>query len=97
MLATGLKKAVKAHWEEEACGVRYGSSGDLEQWLAQVEQARYSLAPYIPAFAGFKNAKGKKVLEIGVGAGVDFSHWVKNGAHATGIDLTEAAIALTRE
>ena len=41
--------------------------------------------------------RGKRVLEIGVGAGTDFLNWIRNGAIATGVDLTEAAIRLTRE
>jgi ubiquinone/menaquinone biosynthesis C-methylase UbiE len=37
------------------------------------------------------------MLEIGVGGGVDFSNWVNNGADATGVDLTEAGVRMTRE
>lgn len=88
MIPSDLKKAVKAHWEDETCGVRYGD---------ELERIRYELEPHIPAFAGFAKAKGKKVLEIGVGAGVDFCEWIRHGAHATGIDLTEAAVKFTRE
>ncbi|MBI2637974.1 class I SAM-dependent methyltransferase [Candidatus Peregrinibacteria bacterium] len=83
-----LKQAVKTHWEDETCGIRYGE---------EIEQGRYELEPHIPSFAQFSKAKWKKVLEIGVGAGVDFLEWIRHGAHATGIDLTEAAIKHTRE
>jgi ubiquinone/menaquinone biosynthesis C-methylase UbiE len=37
------------------------------------------------------------VLEIGVGAGADFEQWCGYAQHATGVDLTEAAIRLTSE
>ncbi len=37
------------------------------------------------------------MLEIGVGAGTDFIQWLRNGANASGVDLTDAAIALTTE
>jgi ubiquinone/menaquinone biosynthesis C-methylase UbiE len=97
MKKSSLKQAVKTHWEDETCGVRYGTSSDRASWFAEIEQARYKLEPHILAFADFPSAKGKKVLEIGVGAGSDFSQWVQNGAEATGIDLTEAAIQLTKE
>lgn len=36
-------------------------------------------------------------MEIGVGAGADFQNWCTHALHATGVDLTEKAIALTRE
>lgn len=94
---TDLKSAVRDHWETETCGTRYGSSSERRQYFQEIEDSRYAMEPYIPAFAQFANAAGQKVLEIGVGAGSDFSNWVRNGAHATGIDLTEAAIQLTEE
>ncbi|MBI4994747.1 methyltransferase domain-containing protein [Candidatus Peregrinibacteria bacterium] len=70
------KTEVKRHWEDETCGVRYGS-------LDEIEKTRYELEPFILDFADFKSGYGKKVLEIGVGAGSDFANWVKNGAIAS--------------
>lgn len=81
------KSEVKAFWETEACGERYGPDQD---------RLRYQLEPEILSFAGFESAAGKKVLEIGVGMGADFLRWVRAGADATGIDLTERAVELTR-
>ncbi|MCK4753241.1 MAG: methyltransferase domain-containing protein [Planctomycetes bacterium] len=93
-----LKEDVKLHWEKEVCGSRYGrqdfnESVDLETMACE----RYRLEPYISDFADFEAAKNKKILEIGTGGGVDFSCWLKAGAQATGIDLTEAAIELTKQ
>ena len=36
-------------------------------------------------------------MEVGVGAGTDFVNWVRNGAIATGVDLTQSGVALTGE
>lgn len=94
---TNLKQSVLEHWERETCGTRYGESAERKKWLEEIAQARYSLEPHIQTFADFQGGKGKKVLEIGVGAGVDFLNWIKNGAEATGVDLTQAAVKLTRE
>jgi ubiquinone/menaquinone biosynthesis C-methylase UbiE len=92
-----LKGHVRDHWEEETCGVRYADSQDRLTWFRQVADNRYKLEPYISSFARFPEARGKWVLEIGVGAGTDFLQWCRQAQHATGIDLTEAGIALTRE
>jgi ubiquinone/menaquinone biosynthesis C-methylase UbiE len=92
-----LKAAVKEHWEDETCGTRYGSASDRKVYFDEISAARYDLEPYIPPFADFKSAEGKAVLEIGVGAGADFQNWCGYARHATGVDLTENAIALTRE
>jgi ubiquinone/menaquinone biosynthesis C-methylase UbiE len=58
---------------------------------------RYELEPYIPDFAKFEEGRGRQVLEIGVGAGSDFLQWCRNAGHATGVDLTEAGVSLTKE
>ena len=80
------KDDVKAFWESEACGERYG---------AEQDRLRYELEPEILDFADFESAVGLRVLEIGVGMGADFLRWVRAGATATGVDLTERAVALT--
>lgn len=92
-----LKPQVKEHWEQETCGTRYGDAQDRRSYFAEIAAARYHLEPYIPAFAGFDTAQGKRVLEIGVGAGSDFQKWCEHALHVTGVDLTEAAISLTKE
>lgn len=92
-----MKSRVRAHWENETCGTRYGEANDRHAWFHDIAKTRYELEPYIPAFARFPEAAGKRVLEIGVGAGSDFREWCKHASHATGVDLTEAGIALTRE
>jgi ubiquinone/menaquinone biosynthesis C-methylase UbiE len=92
-----LKGRVQDHWESETCGIRYGKAANRSAWLRQIAQTRYELEPYIPDFARFEEAAGKSILEIGTGAGCDFVQWCRHAHHATGIDLTAAAIALTRE
>jgi len=92
-----LKSSVKAHWERETCGTRYSSDDDRVAYFTQITEARYRLEPYIPPFADFASAAGKQILEIGVGAGSDFENWCRYAAHATGVDLTNAAIDLTGE
>ena len=92
-----MNEAVKKHWEAETCGVRYGASEDRGEWFREIERARYLCEPQILEFAEFKKFRAKRVLEIGVGAGTDFKNWVKNGAQATGIDLTSRGTALTKE
>ncbi len=92
-----LKSRVRAHWEDDTCGTRYGENGDRLSWFREIARTRYELEPYIPAFARFPEAADKRVLEIGVGAGSDFREWCRYAEHATGVDLTEAGIGLTRE
>jgi len=92
-----LKEAVREYWNAEPCGTRDIDTSDRRAFFRDLEQERYALEPYIRDFARFERARGKKLLEIGVGAGTDFVNWVRNGADATGIDLTEEGIKLVRE
>lgn len=92
-----LKAQVKHYWEGETCGTRYGNGPDRRLYFERISASRYRLEPYITDFAGFPDARGKSVLEIGVGAGADFANWCTYASHSTGVDLTESAIALTAE
>ena len=90
------KELVRAHWEAEACGVRYAAGDDAASFYQSLTEARYSLEPMILPFAQFEQFRGKQVLEIGVGAGTDFSQFLQAGAIVTGIDLTQSAVDHTR-
>ncbi|MBC7791288.1 MAG: class I SAM-dependent methyltransferase [Anaerolineae bacterium] len=92
-----LKNAVQAHWEAQPCGTRDLPPEDRRRFFAEIERERYAWEPYIPGFARFERGANQRVLEIGVGAGSDFINWVRNGAEATGVDLTESGVSLTRE
>lgn len=95
--AAELKGAVRAHWEAEPCGTRDLPVEDRRRFFAELERERYEWEPYIHDFARFEQGRGERVLEIGVGAGSDFINWARNGANATGIDLTDHGVGLTRE
>jgi ubiquinone/menaquinone biosynthesis C-methylase UbiE len=91
--ASQLKSGVRDFWNAEPCGSRYlGERDDFEAHA----RARYELEPHIPEFAGFSEASGKRVLEIGVGMGADYLQWLKAGWRATGIDLSHASIEQAR-
>lgn len=96
-----INKEVKSYWEEEACG----TSPDLikntniytKAWFEEVENYRYSVEPFIHSIAQFSRHGGKKVLEIGVGAGSDHLNWARSGADLFGVDLTEKGIETTKK
>ena len=77
------KEQIKQHWETETAGVRYGEGEDTEGFYRSIEHARYLLEPYVPFFAQFDDYAGKRVLEVGIGGGVDFSQFVRHGALVT--------------
>lgn len=84
-----LKEAVRDFWNTEPCGTRYLDDRDS---YATHTRARYDLEPHIREFADFPSARGKRVLEIGVGMGADYLEWLKAGAIASGVDLSGRSI-----
>ena len=92
-----LKESVRRHWDAQPCGTRDIPEDHRASFFAELERERYAWEPYIPKFAQFSRGRGRDLLEIGVGAGTDFINWVRQGARATGIDLTERSVELTRE
>lgn len=91
------KDAVRKHWEVDPCGSRGIQGADRRAFFEQLTRERYAQDHFIPEFARFSRGRDRDVLEIGVGAGTDFLQWVEHGARATGVDLTEAGVALTKE
>lgn len=91
--APELKASVRDFWNAGPCGAR--DLGEHEDFAAHA-RARYTREPYILDFADFAHSRGKRVLEIGVGMGADYLEWLKAGANATGVDLSDASLECAR-
>jgi ubiquinone/menaquinone biosynthesis C-methylase UbiE len=88
-----IKDQVKGFWNEKTCGTwEIDEKKFTRQYFQSIEEDRYSKQPEIFAFAQFTRFTGKKVLEVGIGAGTDFIQWARAGCEAYGIDLTEESI-----
>src|SRR6476646_5203864 len=88
-----LKSEVKAFWNHQSCDTQYAQSEKFtREYFEQIEQWRYADQPFIHSFAQFTRYHGKSVLEVGFGAGTDFIQWLRAGARASGIDLTQQAL-----
>ncbi|MCE5252293.1 class I SAM-dependent methyltransferase [bacterium] len=92
-----LKAQVKQYWNKRACGTE-GSDSEKHsrKYFDELEDYKYSLESEIFSFAQFTRFHGQKVLEVGVGTGTDFLQWVRAGAEAYGLDLTEEAVEHVR-
>lgn len=92
-----LKDRVRAFWQANPCGTKFSDAEPgTRLFYERVEAHRYTKEWHIPAAAGFSQARGLRVLEIGCGLGTDGAQFARAGADYTGIDLTEAAIELAR-
>lgn len=95
-----LNQRVREYWESEPNGTAPSVApleGDRSSWFKAIEARRYELEPFIRAAAQFERYSGKRLLEIGVGVGTDHLQWARAGAICHGVDITDAAVALTKE
>lgn len=90
------KKQVHDFWNNASCGeALYLRQADRAGYSDELK-VRYALEPYILDLARFNDARGMRILEIGVGLGADHQKFVEAGADLWGIDLTERAVEHTR-
>jgi len=96
-----LNEKVKDFWELEPCGTSPEITDQnikfTKEWYDRIEEYRYSVEPFIFSAAQFTRHEGKKLLEIGVGAGTDHLQWARAGLECYGVDLTDAAIETTKK
>lgn len=87
-----ITSQVRAYWDRQSCGTdQTGAPKYSRQYFDEIERFRYDHEPFIHQFADFTAWKGRKVLEVGYGAGTDFINFARAGADLTGIDLTDEA------
>ena len=86
-------QTIKDYWEK--CTPM---SFVTEKWsYEQKRKFRYDLQDYMHDSFRFTEWNGKEVLEIGCGSGVDAMEFARYGAVVTTTDITDNAVALTRE
>jgi len=96
--ATTQKERVRGFWEARPCGSTHAQSiPGSKEFFDEVERKRLALEPFIGRYARFEDSTGRDLLEIGVGLGTDFIRFVRAGAHATGVDLTQNAVDLVKQ
>lgn len=61
-----------------------------------LDQYHFEKLHHLLRLVDFDGARGKAVLDVGCGAGVDLALFAKSGAVCTGVDLSTAAIDLAR-
>jgi SAM-dependent methyltransferase len=66
-------------------------------FFRQLDEYRYEKLNYLPRLVDFDSYRGKTLLEIGCGAGVDLVRFARAGAVVTGVDLSRTAIDLARQ
>jgi len=89
---------VRDYWNKRPCNIRHSKLNlGSKEYFENVEQRRFFTNSHIKPFVEFEKWKGKKVLEIGCGIGIDALNFARNGALYTGIELSEESLELTKK
>ena len=65
-------------------------------FFADLDQYHFEKLHHLLRLVDFDGYRGKRVLEVGCGAGTDLARFARGGALVTGIDLSQSAIDLAR-
>jgi ubiquinone/menaquinone biosynthesis C-methylase UbiE len=94
------KEAARQVWGASPAGWVYseGAAIGTREYFENVIRKRstYEL-PWLAEVFPFDKTRGKKVLEVGCGAGYDAYEFCRNGANYTGVDITPENIERTKK
>lgn len=86
---------VRRYWEAHIHDLEItthpvGSRGFFDD----LDQYHFEKLHHLPRLVAFDGYRGRAVLDVGCGAGVDLARFARGGAVATGVDLATSAIEL---
>jgi ubiquinone/menaquinone biosynthesis C-methylase UbiE len=89
---------IQAYWNERIhdLAVVKHPAGTLS-FFDDLDEYRFDKLRYLPTVVDFSEYAGKKLLEIGCGAGIDLVRFARGGAEVTGVDLSQTAVELAQK
>ncbi len=93
-----LTEKVRQYWNDHIHDLAIakhpvGTLGFFED----LSEYRFDKLRYLPQVVDFSAYDGKKILEVGCGAGIDLIRFARSGADVIGVDLAETSIDLAQK
>ncbi|MFQ6113478.1 MAG: class I SAM-dependent methyltransferase [bacterium] len=93
-----LLEEIRDYWNEhihdlELAKHPVGTKGFFDD----LDEYRFDKLRYLPELVDFNCYKGKNLLEVGCGVGIDLIRFARGGAMVTGVDLAERSIELAKK
>ena len=97
VLRPNIKTEVQKFWQRSPCDSWFTNEarGTLA-FYRSLDEHRYKVHRRLQSAVGFEKTSGLRVLEIGCGCGSEAERFARAGAHYTAVDLTNAAVSITR-
>src|SRR5436309_1043045 len=88
---------VRSYWNQHIHDLEItrhpvGSRGFFDD----LDQYHFEKLHHLTRLVAFDGYRGRSVLDVGCGAGIDLARFARGGAIVTGVDLTSAAVALAQ-
>src|SRR4051812_28244763 len=90
--------AVRAYWNEHIHDLDISRHAPgTREFFDDLDQYHFEKLHHLPRLIDFAAYRGRRVLDVGCGAGTDLARFAKGGAIVTGVDISPSAIALARQ
>ena len=88
---------VRAYWNEQIHDAKITRQPPgTRAFFDDLDRYHFEKLHYLPRLVAFDGYRGRTVLDVGCGAGVDLARFARGGATVTGIDLAATAVDLAR-
>ena len=92
-----LTDAIRRYWNERIHDLEIARHPvGSKEFFEELAAYRYEKLDYLPRIVDFAGYRGKKLLEIGCGVGLDLARFAHGGAVVTGVDLAEVSVNLAK-
>jgi Methyltransferase domain len=96
--SSNIKRKIQQYWQNSPCDSWFTDEPrGTVAFYQSLDEHRYKVHQRLQAAVGFERTRGLRVLEIGCGCGSEAERFARAGAHYTAADLTDAALAITRQ
>lgn len=97
-MTSPLQDDIRDYWNvQPPFKAMEGAAPLTSEWYASISRHRYEVVPYMHQWVKFPTYSGKRLLEIGCGAGTDLAEFARFDTRVVGVDITDTAVKLTRE
>src|SRR6266496_248039 len=97
VLRSNTKTQVQQFWQRSPCDSWFTNEArGTAAFYRSLDEHRYRVHRRLQSAVGFENTSSLRVLEIGCGCGSEAECFARAGAHYTAVDLTNAAVSITR-